>query len=590
VAVPIACACVAVLLATAPDLFLPDTSLGWVDVWYYIGFALQLPDALRQYSFVYQADRIGWTLPLYFAQRLFSPLLANYLVKGVFYVTTLSFLCGTLRLTCRWRTSIFVTVLAGFYCFVVHAIGAGYADGPASAYFLMALYFSTRALSLDGRTTEAAAAGVSYAAALFTHSVYIVVLPMFVVYAVALLLHAGTTRRIVIRFCLWFVVGASIVLLLATGLYVYWRVPGWPFAASFAQVAKHPTNSLVFPGSGQWIKDAVWLILPVVVTGWATALVLGALRSGRSALLRLPPAYWLLCSMSGAWGILYLLNAPWVMLPFYSSYLLVPVFLALGPMVAGAIDQLSASSYRVALAALFVVGPVGYRLAQPAAAAPAALLAIALLLVATGYRFASGSRAVPFVAAFVLGVASINAAGADYAAQIRNGYRQTEMHGVYDDQDSSVAVREWNQARLFRDVVEASTTLETRLGQPSPIVRGGLPVWRPRPFYFWYNGNDTLGMFFRSVTSTFFAWSTCDLLNEDFAGADEGAVRESARNQRLRVRDVVILTRAPKLSFDGPAFRRRWTLELTADGVPYYVHYFAYEPSSDADTSTEECD
>jgi hypothetical protein len=574
VAVPIAGACLAILVATAPDLFLPDASLGWVDVWYYIGFALRLPEALRRYSVLYQADRIGWTLPMYFAQGFFSPLLANYLVKGAFYVATLSFLCGTLRLTCRWRTSLFVTVLAGFYCFVIHAIGAGYTDGPANAYFLMTLYFSTRALSLDGRTWEAGAAGACYAAALFTHFVYIAVLPMFVIYAVAWLLQAGTARRIVIRSCLWFVVGASIVLLLATGLYVHWRVPSAPLAASFTEVFKHPTNDQVFPRNGKWIMDAVWLILPVVAMGWAAAHVLLAFRSGRSALLRLPPVYWLLCSMSGAWGILYFLNAPWVMLPFYSSYLLVPVFLAFGPMVAGPIEQLSALSYRVALAALFVAGPLSYRLAHLAAPVHTMLLAIILLLIATWYRLASGARAVPFVAAFVLGVASVNAAGADYAAQIRNGYRLTRMHDVYDDPDSN-SVHEWNQARLFRDVVEASTTLEARLG--------------PGPFYFWYNADDSLGMVFRSVTSTFFAWSTRDLLSEDFVGADEGAVRAALRDRPTC--DLVILSRAAHVSFDGPAFKRRWMLELTADGVPYYVHYFVYDPSADADAdaSTEQC-
>jgi hypothetical protein len=236
-------------------------------------------------------------------------------------------------------------------------------------------------------------------------------------------------------------------------------------------------------------------------------------------------------------------------------------------MTAGQIENLPLAWYRAVMAAMFVIGPVSYRLGQPSLAAPAALLAIGLLLIATWGRFVTPPRAALFVAALVLAVVSVNVAGADYTTAVRNGYRHTQMNRFYHDREVP-ATRDWNRGPLFHDVVSASTTLAQRLG--------------PDPYYFWYDAHDELGMFFRSITSTFFAWTTLDLLNEDFAGASEGAVRTAVRFDGRRMRDLVILTRRANVSFEGPALTRRWTLELTADGVPYYVHYFAYHASADA--------
>ena len=143
------------LLAAIPEIFVPDTALGWVDAWYYVGFAQRLPESLRQYSTsLYQAERLSWILPGYLLNQVAPPLAANYLLKGAYFAATVCVLFGALRQTCELRTAAFVSALASLYSFVAHSLGANYVDGAANLYFLIAVYAASRARPSKGRPRE----------------------------------------------------------------------------------------------------------------------------------------------------------------------------------------------------------------------------------------------------------------------------------------------------------------------------------------------------------------------------------------------------------------------------------------------------
>jgi hypothetical protein len=560
------------VLVAIPDIFIPDTSAGWVDVWYYVGFTLRLPESLRRYWFLYQSERIAWTLPGYVVNLVASPLAANYVVKSTFFLASVVFLFGALRQTCSLRTSVFVSALAALYSFFVHSLGAGYVDGPANTYLLMTLYLVNRALSAAGSgRAHAFLAGACYVAVLLAHFVFIAVLPILVIYVLLAHTQATRPRGRLSPLASSFVVGALATALAAAALYILWNVPSRPMAVSFQVFYAHPPNDLILPNSRRWILRAFWLVLPSAAGAWIGLALTRALRAGWSAPLRLPASYWLLFSMYGSWAALYLAKSPWIMLPFYASCLIPSTFLALGPIVMGPIDRVSSTSYRCLLGLLFSLAAISYRLSDPRFAAGAVLMALACLVAATWLRFGRRAletwRAPAFLALLVVAVAAINFATADYGIQLRNAYRHTQMANVYYEPEMQ---SRWNpdRAQTFKAAIEAANILAPRLAH--------------RRYYYWYDGRDILGMFFRSVSSLFFAWSAHDLLNEEFHDFDEEDLRALEPGDGSTMRDLVILTRTADLFVPDSRLQLQWKEEFRAAGMPYFAHYFAFHALPEA--------
>jgi hypothetical protein len=564
IALAVGAASLLTLLAAIPDIFIPDTSVGWTDVWYYVGFALRLPESLRRYWFLYQSERIAWTLPGYFANLVASPLAANYIVKSTFFLASVVFLFGTLQQTCSRRTAVFVSALAALHSFFVHSLGTGYVDGPANTYLLMTIYLVNRAVSGTGSGhAHAFVAGVCAVALLLAHFVFIVVLPMLVVYALLAQAQAARGHGRLSKLAPSFVAGAVATELAAIALYHLWNIPSRPLMESFQVFYVHRSNDWIVPNSRRWILTAFWLVLPSAAGTWIGLTVVRALHAGWSTALRLPASCWLLVSMYGSWAALYRARAPWIMLPFYASYLIPPTFLALGTIVMDPIDRLSSRSYVRVLGLLFALAGISYRLADTRFAVDAVLVAVACLGVATWIRFGRHApetpRAAAFLALLVVAVAAMNFATPDYAVQLRNGFKHTKMASIYYEPEVR-ARRSGNRAETFTAAIEAGNVLARRLAG--------------RHYYFWYDGDDVLGMFFRSVTSLFFAWSANDLLNEEFNGFDQDDLRALPLDSR-RMRDLVILTRTADLVVPDSRLELLWKEEFRAGPMPYFVHYFA---------------
>src|SRR5262249_1413912 len=257
-------------------------------------FRRHLPEKLPKFYFLYQAERLAWTLPGYLANKIASPLIANYLVKSAFFVTSLLALFGTLRGTCSVRTRALVTALAGLYSYFLHAIGAQYADGAANAWFLLAMYAGTRAARADGaRVRWAFLAGLCYLATLQAHLVFALVAPWFAVYVIATRLRSG--RRDVEGFeaiASGFAAGLFVAYVCVDALYIRWGVPYRPLWASVQVMYQHTENTLLWPNTRRWILLCYWLVLPSTVVAWIALAYANALRGGWRALIRLPDYYW----------------------------------------------------------------------------------------------------------------------------------------------------------------------------------------------------------------------------------------------------------------------------------------------------------
>jgi len=557
-----------VLLIVIPDIFIPDTSLGWVDAWYDVGFARNLPEKLARYHTLYQSERITWTLPAYLFNRLASPLIANYMVKGVFFLATTFFLFGSVReITGSLRTAAFVSGLAAFHSFLVHSLGTSYVDGPTNTYVLGTIYFSTRAFLRPTRVGSAFLAGVFAGCQLFTHLGSLALIPSLALYCGMTWAQGSAPGRRLPLVIGALLLGTISVFVVVIALYGHWGPDAFPLRESVRFFFERTSNVFIDPANGAWLRYALWLLLPAAVVVWILVTIARSLSSSWSAPLRLPPAYWLLLGVVFCWVVLYFRSQPWLMLPFYSSYLIPPTFLALGPIASESVDAMSASAYTRLVTALFIGSGLAYWLTDPRMSEPAVIVALICLAAATGLRLRGPWRASPAFPLLLVGAAAaINYATADYGVQLRNGYAQTGMNGVYRppnlEGDTKIS-----RAERFTAAIAAAERLDHHLS-------GNAGRW----YFFWYDGHHELGMFYRSMTSLLFAWSTSHLLGEDFHDFDRQNCQTLAAYSDAGMRDLVVLTRQPQVTPPDSRFSLRWTDREQVGGTEFFVHYLAFEP------------
>ena len=582
----VALAAFATLLLAIPDILVPDPGLGWVDAWYYASLMQWLPDNLRDFPHLYHGERIAWTLPGYLINQVATPVVANYLLKGAYFVVTVVFLFGALHQTSSRRTAAFVSLLAALYSFLVHSLGANYSDGAANALFLMVVFAINREIAGHGSPgRNAFLAGAGYVGVLLAHFVFFIVLPIFAGYVVVKYLQSDnrSLRRVVVMTG-GFVAGAVAAYAATAVLYEVWGLQNWPLFQSFQILHSYSPNTFIAPESAWWLPLAFWLVLPTFVVAWILLDAGRGLRKGLSGLWRLPASYWLLLAIYGGWlGVYYVAKSPWLMLPFYVNYLIPPTFLALGPLVSPFVDRLAPRAYGGILCLLLLLAAAAYRFADPRYAAPAVLVGIAALSLATVLlqrRGAAGRwRAPAFAALLVVAVAAIDFATSDYDTQIRNGYKFTPMALVYSE---PVPGSRWAASRVevFDAVLQAGVTLRPRLSG--------------RRYHMWYDRTEPLGMFFRSVGSLFFMWEKGSLLNEEFRALDEAAVTTVLIHgpgvtgipnlpPYTPVSDILVLTSQPDIVVADRRVRLKWTQRLQAAGVRYYGHYFVTGPPDGSD-------
>ena len=556
--------CLATALLAIPDIFLPDADLSWVDAWFYVSFTHHLPEKLAAYSYLYQAERLAWTLPGYLANQVAAPLAANYLVKSAFFVTSLLALFGTLRYSCSVRSCAFVTALAGSYSFFLHSIGAQYSDGAANTYFLLAIYTATRAARGEGAEIRlAVVAGVCYLAVLQAHLSFLLITPFFAAYVIAVRLRSG--RHHVQSFeaiACGFLAGMFVAYLAVVAVYLRWRVPHAPMWVSVQVLYAHPQNPLIWPDTLEWILVSFWLMLPTTVVAWIGLSYAMALRGGWRGVVRLPDYYWFLLAMYGVLVSAYFLKAPVIMVPFYASYLIPLTFLALGPLIAPLLDRLSTKSYAYLLCLLFGVVAMAYRFSDPRYAGDAVLVAIGCLAAATLMLFLRPTggqwRPTAFAASLIVAFGGIDFATADYSTQIRNGYKNTAMATYYPEPRAG---SRWtaSRAEAFEGAIGAAERLRPRLSG--------------KAYYFWYDGDDPMGMFFRSIGSLHFAWQLGTLLDERFDKVDDGTVT-ALISKRNPPGDLLILTRDAHVPVSDTGLTLQWTEAFRTAGTDYYAHYF----------------
>ncbi|MEO8369123.1 MAG: hypothetical protein ABI806_07990, partial [Candidatus Solibacter sp.] len=159
----------------------------FTDPWYYLGFFRTLLDFKRElFPDAYFGSRLSWVLPGFVVHRLFSPLLANFVLHvGVHLLATFSFF-AILRRTAGERAAFLSTMVFSLHPWLWAATGWDYVNGAGIAYLLCTMAALTKAAEQGASRALLAVAGAGIAGLVFAHFLWLSMAPLLLFYYVGL--------------------------------------------------------------------------------------------------------------------------------------------------------------------------------------------------------------------------------------------------------------------------------------------------------------------------------------------------------------------------------------------------------------------
>ncbi len=179
------------LLALNQNLFINPLTNQWIDPWLYTGFFWSLPDFLERWGDTYYATRLSWLLPGFAVHRLFSPLVANYVLHIVFFYVLLFSVYSLVTSGINRTTAFVVTMLVAWEPELISAMSWDYVDGAVITYFVVTLMCLEKASSSTHTWPWALASGAGLTC---LASANLVATTLWPVCALFLLLRVGVAR------------------------------------------------------------------------------------------------------------------------------------------------------------------------------------------------------------------------------------------------------------------------------------------------------------------------------------------------------------------------------------------------------------
>ncbi len=334
----------ALLIIALPMLLVAANSIwiftlpGWIDAWVYFGH-FQHPVAYKSTLFpdTYYGSRLPWILPGYLAYHLFEAKTANYVLHFAFYYAATFSLYSLLRRAVGSSNALLGAVLFGTYTHFLSAIGWDYVDGAGDTYFLVALAAAAQATAAR-RQFWLVVSGMAGLAMCYTNIFLLCFLPI-VPGLYLFMMFAGASRkslRVVLELVFWF--GAGAVMITGTLGVInhfldrhFWFY--WPSIRSVVQFHGR-TNPWVARGWA-WARAAVWLGIPLAAS---VASIAYLFRDAIRHKLKLQDfrTFFVLQFLVVASGMVVwqIVGSTGLYLPFYASYLIPSMFLAIGCILA----------------------------------------------------------------------------------------------------------------------------------------------------------------------------------------------------------------------------------------------------------------
>ncbi|MCU1336542.1 MAG: hypothetical protein JWO19_2123 [Bryobacterales bacterium] len=311
------------------------TPVGKIDPWVYFGFFHNLVSFKRDlFPGTYYGSRLSWLLPGYVLNKLFPPLVANYILHLSVYYTALLALFSLLKTATNRQTALLGTILFGFYPYLWSAVGWDYADGAGIAWFLVTMVLLTRASAAPRRYGTLIAAGAVCAALVYSNLAWSLLCPTLLFYYVirSRVQRRAAWIRALLEMGIWFGIGIALV----TGILclINHAIDGtyWFYAPSIGYALgtvgkKNPWKNPI----AEWMTTARWLIFPVATV--LLSLATGIFRRRAFFTRQNVPSILFAMQFLLAAGIMLWVDStgdPLLQYPYYASYLIPFTFLVIG--------------------------------------------------------------------------------------------------------------------------------------------------------------------------------------------------------------------------------------------------------------------
>ena len=303
----------------------------YVDPWVYFGHFIRLKEYLIAFPELYYGTRLPWILPGYLLHFLFPPLIAHYILHLGFYYIAIFSLYLVLEPHVGKRGAFLASASMGCYSFFLMAVGWDYVDGAGIAYFLVTVLMLSWAARKENQAIWIALSGVFFGALIYTNLVWIAFLTSLITYYV-LTSYPHRIKKTFISIAAFIVGFLTITILL--GVVNYAVVGKFFFFMPSISYALNPDYTQTWRTAWyQWLPRATWLVLPLIVLAGSLAILLLSKFRKSFEEVRLP--------LQKTFVITYLLMiflqltgiASVLQVPFYSTYLIPSMFLAIGELL-----------------------------------------------------------------------------------------------------------------------------------------------------------------------------------------------------------------------------------------------------------------
>jgi hypothetical protein len=306
-------------LLVNPNLFIiPSAPNAYIDPWLYTGYFLSLPDYLLRFPGTYYGSRLSWLVPGYVAHKVFSPLVANYVLHIGFFYVLLAATYALVRSGVNRHAAILVTIVLAWSPVILGALGWDYVDGAGIVFIVVAMLCFEKAVQAGRRRWAwSVAAGVPMGCMASSNAFLMALWPVFGLFV---LLRVGSARwRDVVRIVVMAGVGIGLALLLLA--FIDTRLGGpWLFLApqlNFGRTLVASPNPWKLP-SYSWLWRATWLVLPVVA---AVGALVSCLKPAPSQPSFGRAMQVVLLAAVALWVVVQTVGTPVLQIEYYSSYL-----------------------------------------------------------------------------------------------------------------------------------------------------------------------------------------------------------------------------------------------------------------------------
>lgn len=342
-----------ILLVGYDSLFI--TPIETIDPWLYLGYKLDLVDHLEAFAGTYYGTRLPALIPGSVFYSLFPPLTANYFDHLLFYCISIAALYLIVRSIAGPRGALVTSILLGFYCYFLMAVGWDYVDGVGVSYLLVTLALLTHATTSLRPRVLLLLAGMSFGLAVFTNLFLVIFVLVFIpFYSLANRRH-GIKKVLVGMF---FIVIGIAVTTLSLCLVNYALVGNFFFfepSIRFASRYINQVNHWRAQGAG-WLLNAPHLVVPAfVLVGSLISLGRRIVKRREKVTTNRVPielAYVLAATVFIAWE---LHGQPCLQFYYYASYLIPFTFPVIGVWSHPFVEKLERRHFGVFVSFLIIV-------------------------------------------------------------------------------------------------------------------------------------------------------------------------------------------------------------------------------------------